>query len=158
MQKFNSIHTTVLKQSVRYYWKQSFRKNAFKVSQTFKFLKFLFTMCQRCLHLVFVILKHSLSQQKNFQIFENSRVVLPLKFRPFLKSEFGENCIQLWPTIIFITYLLCYQSFSEQCEHFSLILYGTVRKVSGLPLYLCAGVILHHRAGGILQSNPHLNE
>ena len=24
----------------------------------------------------------------------------------------------------------------------------------GLPLYLRAGVILHHRAGGILQSNP----
>ena len=32
----------------------------------------------------------------------------------------------------------------------------SVRKVSGLPLYLRAGVILHHRAGGILQSNPHL--
>ena len=25
----------------------------------------------------------------------------------------------------------------------------SVRKVSGLPLYLRAGVILHHRAGGI---------
>ena len=34
----------------------------------------------------------------------------------------------------------------------------SVRKVSGLPLYLCAGVILRHRAGGILQSNPHLIE
>ena len=32
------------------------------------------------------------------------------------------------------------------------------RKVSGLPLYLRAGVILHHRADGILQSNPHLIE
>ena len=30
-----------------------------------------------------------------------------------------------------------------------------VRKVSGLPLNLRAGVILHHRAGGILQSGPH---
>ena len=28
----------------------------------------------------------------------------------------------------------------------------------GLPLYLRAGVILHHRAGGILQSNRHLIE
>ena len=28
--------------------------------------------------------------------------------------------------------------------------------ISGLPLYLRAGVILHHRAGGLLQSNPHL--
>ena len=34
----------------------------------------------------------------------------------------------------------------------------SVWKVSGLPLYLRAGVILHHRAGGILQSNPHLIE
>ena len=34
----------------------------------------------------------------------------------------------------------------------------SVRKVSGLPLYLRTGVILHHRAGGILQSNPHLIE
>ena len=34
----------------------------------------------------------------------------------------------------------------------------SVGKVSGLPLYLRAGVILHHRAGGILQSNPHLIE
>ena len=33
-----------------------------------------------------------------------------------------------------------------------------VRKVSGLSLYLRAGVILHHRARGILQSNPHLIE
>ena len=34
----------------------------------------------------------------------------------------------------------------------------SVRKVSGLPLYLRAGIILHHRADGILQSNPHLIE
>ena len=34
----------------------------------------------------------------------------------------------------------------------------SVRKVSGLPLYLRAGVILHHRVGGTLQSNPHLIE
>ena len=34
----------------------------------------------------------------------------------------------------------------------------SVRKVSGLPLYLRAGVILYHRAGGILQRNPHLIE
>ena len=34
----------------------------------------------------------------------------------------------------------------------------SVRKVLGLPLYLRAGVILHHQAGGILQSNPHLIE
>ena len=34
----------------------------------------------------------------------------------------------------------------------------SVRKVSGLPLYLRAGVIFHHRAGGILQSSPHLIE
>ena len=34
----------------------------------------------------------------------------------------------------------------------------SVRKVWCLPLYLRAGVILHHRAGGILQSNPHLIE
>ena len=32
----------------------------------------------------------------------------------------------------------------------------SVRIVSGLPLYLCAGVILYHRTGGILQSNPDL--
>ena len=34
----------------------------------------------------------------------------------------------------------------------------SVRKVSGLPLYLRAGVILHHRVGRILQSNPYLIE
>ena len=34
----------------------------------------------------------------------------------------------------------------------------SVRKVSGLHLYLRAGVILHYRVGGILQSNPHLIE
>ena len=34
----------------------------------------------------------------------------------------------------------------------------SVRKVSGLPLYLRADLILHHRAGGIFQSNPHLIE
>ena len=44
-----------------------------------------------------------------------------------------------------------------------LIQYGklytrSVRELSALPLYLRAGVILHHRAGGILQSNPHLIE
>ena len=32
----------------------------------------------------------------------------------------------------------------------------SVRKVSGLPLYLRAGVIPHDQAGGILQSNLHL--
>ena len=34
----------------------------------------------------------------------------------------------------------------------------SVRKISGLPLYLHAGVIPHHGASGILQSNPHLIE
>ena len=34
----------------------------------------------------------------------------------------------------------------------------SVRRISGLPLYIRAGVILHHRAGGLLQSNPHLIE
>ena len=34
----------------------------------------------------------------------------------------------------------------------------SVRKVSGLPLYLRASIILYHRAGDILQSNPHLIE
>ena len=34
----------------------------------------------------------------------------------------------------------------------------SVQEVSGLPLYLRAGVILHHRADGILSSNPHLIE
>ena len=34
----------------------------------------------------------------------------------------------------------------------------SVRKVSGLPLYLRAGVILYHRAGGTFQRNPHLIE
>ena len=34
----------------------------------------------------------------------------------------------------------------------------SVRKVSGLPLYPRAGAILHHRVGGIFQSNPHLIE
>ena len=60
---------------------------------------------------------------------------------------------------MYVTYVLMCGRLQVINIGFKMVIYTrSVQKVSGLPLYLRAGVILYYRAGGILHSNRHLIE
>ena len=78
----------------------------------------------------------------------------------YVKRTISEDCLALILKFPILTYVLNKFFQQNDSKKYFIIIYHTrsARKVSGLPLYIRAGVILHHRAGGILQSNPHLIE